>query len=142
ISGIVPDCDLNLMRPGQTLDDLAGGIISGVGAWLDRERPDRIMVQGDTATAMAAAMAAHHRRIPVSHVEAGLRSGDPLHPWPEEGNRRIITVLSDQHFAPTASAAEALRRENIPPATIHMTGNTVIDALHAMLERIKAEPRH
>jgi len=140
ISGIVPDFDLNLMRPGQTLDELAARLLTTIGALLDRERPDRIVVQGDTTTAMAAALAAYHHRIPISHVEAGLRSGDSLNPWPEEGNRRIISALADQHFAPTESAAQTLRRENIDPATIHMTGNTVIDALRITLDHIAAKP--
>jgi len=106
----------------------------------DAEKPDRVLVQGDTATAMVGALAAYYRKIPVGHVEAGLRSGDIYQPWPEEVNRRIVTPIADQHFAPTETAAEALRRENIDPATIHVTGNTVIDALHATRARINADP--
>lgn len=137
---IVPDIDLDLMRPGQSLDTLTARLLTGIGPVLDTEAPDRVIVQGDTATAMVGALAAHYRRIPVSHVEAGLRSGNLHHPWPEEANRRMISALADQHFAPTASAAEALRRENVDPAAIHVTGNTVIDALLWMRARIAAQP--
>lgn len=140
IAELVPDIDLDLMEPGQTLDRLTARLLSGIGDVLDAEKPDRVIVQGDTATAMTAALAAYFRRVPVSHVEAGLRSGDIYAPWPEEVNRRIISPIADQHFAPTETAANALRRENIDPATIHVTGNTVIDALHATAARIDADP--
>ncbi|HEU4960348.1 MAG TPA: UDP-N-acetylglucosamine 2-epimerase (non-hydrolyzing) [Sphingomonas sp.] len=140
IADLAPDIDLDLMEPGQSLDRLTARLLTGIGETLDAERPDRVIVQGDTATAMAGALAAYYRRIPVSHVEAGLRSGDIYAPWPEEVNRRIVAPIADQHFAPTETAAEALRRENIDPATIHVTGNTVIDALHATAERIDADP--
>ncbi|MGN6377227.1 MAG: non-hydrolyzing UDP-N-acetylglucosamine 2-epimerase [Sphingomonas sp.] len=140
IAGITPDVDLDLMEPGQSLDRLTARLLTGIGEVLDAERPDRVLVQGDTATAMAGALAAYYRRIPVGHVEAGLRSGDILHPWPEEVNRRMIAPIADLHFAPTDTAAEALRRENVAPPAIHVTGNTVIDALHATAARIDAEP--
>ena len=140
IAGLTPDVDLDLMEPGQSLDRLTARLLTGIGETLDAERPDRVIVQGDTATAMAGALAAYYRRIPVAHVEAGLRSGDIYAPWPEEVNRRIVAPIADQHFAPTDTAAEALRRENIDPATIHVTGNTVIDALHATTARIDANP--
>ena len=140
IAGLTPDIDLDLMEPGQSLDRLTARLLTGIGETLDAERPDRVIVQGDTATAMAGALAAYYRRIPVSHVEAGLRSGDIYAPWPEEVNRRIVAPIADQHFAPTETAAEALRRENIDPATIHVTGNTVIDALHATAARIDGDP--
>jgi UDP-N-acetylglucosamine 2-epimerase (non-hydrolysing) len=107
---------------------------------MDAEKPDRVIVQGDTATAMVGALAAYYRKVPVSHVEAGLRSGDIYQPWPEEVNRRIVAPIADQHFAPTETAADALRRENIAPATIHVTGNTVIDALHATRAKLAADP--
>jgi UDP-N-acetylglucosamine 2-epimerase (non-hydrolysing) len=107
---------------------------------MDQHRPSRVIVQGDTATAMVGALAAYYRRIPVSHVEAGLRSGNLYHPWPEEANRKMIGAIADQHFAPTETSAAALRAENVDPATIHVTGNTVIDALHAMRARIAADP--
>lgn len=140
IAGIAPDIDLDLMEPGQSLDRLTARLLTGIGEVLDAERPDRVLVQGDTATAMVGALAAYYRKIPVGHVEAGLRSGDIYQPWPEEVNRRIVAPIADQHFAPTETAAEALRRENIAPATIHVTGNTVIDALLATQARIAAEP--
>jgi len=140
IAGIVPDVDLDVMTPGQSLDALTSRLLTGLGEVFDAEKPDRVLVQGDTATAMVGALAAYYRKIPVGHVEAGLRSGDIYQPWPEEVNRRIVAPIADQHFAPTETAAEALRRENIDPATIHVTGNTVIDALHATRSRIAADP--
>lgn len=139
ISNIIPDIDLDLMEPGQTLDRLTARLLTGLGEVMDTEKPDRVIVQGDTATAMVGALAAYYRKVPVSHVEAGLRSGDIYQPWPEEVNRRIVAPIADQHFAPTETAANALRRENIDPATIHVTGNTVIDALHATKARIDAD---
>jgi len=141
IAGLVPDIDLDLMEPGQTLDQLTARLLTGLGKVMDDEKPDRVIVQGDTATAMVGALAAYYRKVPVSHVEAGLRSGDIYQPWPEEVNRRIVAPIADQHFAPTETAAEALRRENIAPATIHVTGNTVIDALLATRARIEADPQ-
>jgi UDP-N-acetylglucosamine 2-epimerase (non-hydrolysing) len=140
ISGIVPDLDLDVMQPGQTLDALTARLLTGLGEVMDREMPGRVIVQGDTATAMAGAMAAYYRQIPVSHVEAGLRSYDIYHPWPEEVNRKIVGAIADQHFAPTDTAANALRIEHVPAERIHVTGNTVIDALHATEARIAADP--
>lgn len=140
IAGLTPDIDLDLMEPGQSLDRLTARLLTGLGDVMDAERPDRVIVQGDTATAMVGALAAYYRKVPVSHVEAGLRSGDIYQPWPEEVNRRIVAPIADQHFAPTETAAEALRRENIDPATIHVTGNTVIDALHATRAKLAADP--
>lgn len=140
IAGLVPDHDLDLMRPDQSLDALTAALLTGLGRVMDEEQPDWVVVQGDTATAMAGAMAAYYRKIPVAHVEAGLRSGDIHHPWPEEVNRKVIGTLAALHCAPTETAAAALRRENVDPATIHVTGNTVIDALHWITARIEAEP--
>jgi len=140
IAGLTPDIDLDLMEPGQGLDRLTARLLTGLGDVMDSEKPDRVIVQGDTATAMVGALAAYYRKIPVSHVEAGLRSGNIYQPWPEEVNRRIVAPIADQHFAPTETAAEALRRENIDPATIHVTGNTVIDALYATRERLGEDP--
>ena len=111
LSGIVPDHDLNIMQPGQTLDGLTAALLTRLGAVFDIEKPDRVIVQGDTATAMVGALAAYYRKIPVSHVEAGLRSGDIHHPWPEEVNRKIVATMADQHFAPTKTSADALRPE-------------------------------
>src|SRR5688500_3771995 len=141
IAGIGPDHDLDLMRPDQSLDALTAALLSGLGAVMDAEKPDWVVVQGDTATAMAGALAAYYRKIPVCHVEAGLRSGNIHHPWPEEVNRKVIGTIAALHCAPTETAAEALRRENVDPAIIHVTGNTVIDALHWITARIAAEPR-
>jgi UDP-N-acetylglucosamine 2-epimerase (non-hydrolysing) len=140
LSGIVPDHDLNIMQPGQSLDGLTATLLTKLGAVFDIEKPDRVIVQGDTATAMVGALAAYYRRIPVSHVEAGLRSGDIHHPWPEEVNRKIVATMADQHFAPTKTAADALRREAVAENTIFETGNTVIDALLATRARLTADP--
>ena len=140
ISGVVPHHDLNLMQPGQALDELLAGLLEGLARVMDAERPDWVVVQGDTATALAGAVAASYRRIPVAHVEAGLRSGNIHHPWPEEINRRLIGAVADLHLAPTETAAEALRREQVARATIHVTGNTVIDALHWVCGRLAERP--
>lgn len=140
IAGLAPDIDLDLMEPGQSLDRLTARLLTGLGEVMDAEKPDRVIVQGDTATAMVGALVAYYRKIAVAHVEAGLRSGDIYHPWPEEVNRRIVAPIADLHFAPTETAANALRRENIEPAGIHVTGNTVIDALHWTRAKIEAQP--
>ena len=140
IAGIAPQHDLDLMQPDQTLDSLTAALLTGLGKVMDAEKPDWVVVQGDTATAMAGAIAAYYRKIPVCHVEAGLRSGDNHHPWPEEVNRKIIGTIAALHCAPTETAAAALRRENVDPATIHVTGNTVIDALHWIVARVAADP--
>ncbi len=140
IAGLTPDHDLDLMRPDQSLDALTAALLTGLGRVMDAEKPDWVVVQGDTATAMAGALAAYYRKIPVAHVEAGLRSGNIHHPWPEEVNRKVIGTIAALHCAPTETAAAALRRENVDPATIHVTGNTVIDALHWITARIAAEP--
>ena len=140
IAGIAPDHDLDLMRPNQSLDSLTAALLTELGRVMDAERPDRVMVQGDTATAMAGALAAYYRKIPVDHVEAGLRSGNIYHPWPEEVNRKIIGAIASLHFAPTTTSQAALLRENVDAARVHVTGNTVIDALHWVGERIAAKP--
>lgn len=140
-SGVVPDVDLNIMKPNQSLDELTARLLVELGRVFDAERPDRVVVQGDTATAMVAAIAAYYRKVPVAHVEAGLRSYDIHHPWPEEVNRKIIGTIADLHFAPTDTSVEALRAENVKPEGIHMVGNTVIDALIAATQRIADEPK-
>ncbi len=127
--GIVPDIDLGLMKPGQTLAALTAACLESVDRVIMEEKPDCVVVQGDTTTVMAAAMAAFYHRRPVVHVEAGLRTGDLAAPWPEEFNRRVAGIVTDLHCAPTQRAAEALRRETIPESSIRVTGNTVIDAL-------------
>lgn len=140
IAGIVPDIDLNVMQENQSLDALTARLITALGEVFDRERPDRVLVHGDTLTTMVSSLSAYYRKIPVGHVEAGLRSGDIYHPWPEEVNRMIVSCIADMNFAPTEAAAEALIRENRAPATIHVTGNSVIDALLATRARIREEP--
>ena len=140
IAGLVPDHDLDVMQPDQTLDALTARLLTGIGAVIDEEQPDWVVVQGDTATAMAGAMAAYYRKIRVCHVEAGLRSGNIYHPWPEEVNRKVIGSIAALHCAPTETSAAALRAENIDAATIHVTGNTVIDALHWVTAKIEREP--
>lgn len=140
IGRIVPDVDLDVMTPNQSLDALLARLVTGLGETFDREKPDRILVHGDTLTTMAATLAAYFRKIPVGHVEAGLRSGNIYHPWPEEVNRKVAGAVADLHFAPTETAAAALRAENVPMERIHITGNTVIDALLATRARIEEEP--
>ena len=140
IAGIVPDHDLDLMKPDQTLDGLTAALLTGLGKVMDQVQPARVIVQGDTATAMAGALAAYYRKIPVDHVEAGLRSGNIYHPWPEEVNRKIIGSIASLHFAPTDVSAAALLAENVPASQVHITGNTVIDALHWVRKRIFAKP--
>ena len=136
IAGIRPTVDLDLMRANQTLGDVTTGVIQRFGDMLDERQPDRVIVQGDTTTAFAASLAAFYRKIPVAHVEAGLRTGDIFSPWPEEANRKLVAVLTDLHFAPTARAHDALLQESIPAERIHTTGNTVVDALLSIKARL------
>ncbi|MBI1402049.1 MAG: UDP-N-acetylglucosamine 2-epimerase (non-hydrolyzing) [Porphyrobacter sp.] len=140
MAGIVPDVDLDLMQPGQSLDALSARIVTRFGEALDALKPDRVLVHGDTLTTMMATLACYFRRIPVGHVEAGLRSGDIYSPWPEEVNRKVTGVIADLHFAPTETAAAALRGENVDEDAIHVTGNTVIDALIFARDRVAADP--
>ena len=140
LAGITPDIDLDLMQPDQSLDALSARLVTRFGAVLDGLLPDRVLVHGDTLTTMMASMACYFRRIPVGHVEAGLRSGDIYSPWPEEVNRKVTGVIADLHFAPTETAAAALRAESVPDSAIHVTGNTVIDALLFAQGRITAAP--
>lgn len=126
---IVPDYDLDVMRPDQGLSEVFARILSGLDPILANWRPDIVLVQGDTATSTAAALAAFYRRIEVGHVEAGLRTGNLASPWPEEGNRRLTAVVATRHYAPTRRAQSALLAEGYAASTIRMTGNTVIDAL-------------
>ncbi len=135
---IRPDHDLDLMREGQSLTEITTRALTELSPYLERERPDLLLVQGDTTTTMAAALAAFYARVPVAHVEAGLRTGDKGYPYPEEVNRRVTTVIATQHFAPTERARRNLLGEGIADAEIMVTGNTVIDAL---LEVVKLEPK-
>lgn len=140
IAGIAPDIDLDLMRPDQSLDELAARILTTFGKALDEWRPARVLVHGDTLTTMMVTLSSYFRKIPVGHVEAGLRSGNIYSPWPEEVNRKVAGAISDLHFAPTDGAAAALRAENVPQSAIHVTGNTVIDALFATRDKVGAKP--
>lgn len=140
IAAITPHHDLDVMQPDQSLDALTARLLTGIGGVIDIERPDLVVVQGDTATAMAGALAAFYRKIPVAHVEAGLRSGNIHHPWPEEVNRKIIGNIAALHCAPTERASAALLAENVDPATVHVTGNTVIDALHWIIAKVADHP--
>lgn len=126
--GITPDYDLNIMKPGQTLEEITSRVLSGLGEVLRREKPDLVLVHGDTTTTFAGALAAFYEKVPVGHVEAGLRTFDPYSPFPEEMNRRLTGQIARFHFAPTAGNAENLRREGITE-NIFITGNTVIDAM-------------
>src|SRR5215470_9201714 len=126
---LVPDWSLEIMRPDQDLAYLTGAALSGVGEIFRSFRPDRVIVQGDTTTTFAAALAAFYHRIPVAHVEAGLRTDNIYSPWPEEVNRRLVSHIADLHFAPTPQARENLLREGIGFDRILVTGNTGIDAL-------------
>ncbi|HUN21512.1 MAG TPA: UDP-N-acetylglucosamine 2-epimerase (non-hydrolyzing) [Anaerolineales bacterium] len=134
---IQPDYDLNVMQPGQTPTDVAAAILSRLQPILADEKPDYILVQGDTTTVMAASIAAVYARVKVGHVEAGLRTYDRNNPFPEEYNRVITDAISDMHFAPTLASRSALLKEGIPAERIHVTGNTVIDALHTIVRRLQ-----
>ena len=127
---IQPDVDLDLMQEAQTLSGLTARVFTALEPVLVEEKPDWVLVQGDTTTVMAAALAAYYQRINLGHVEAGLRTHDKWQPFPEEINRRIAGVVADLHFAPTETARDHLLRENVDPDRIHVTGNPVIDALH------------
>jgi UDP-N-acetylglucosamine 2-epimerase (non-hydrolysing) len=137
--GIIPDVDLHLMTPDQTLSGLTQAAIGGLTDCLSQRNPDLLLVQGDTTTVFAAALTAFYRGIPVGHVEAGLRSHDLANPFPEEANRRLTSVLATLHFAPTPLAREELLREGHDPARIVVTGNTVVDALLDLSERLGPE---
>ena len=137
--GISPEHDLDVMVPNQTLNGLSARVLGLLDSLLGTVKPDRVLVHGDTTTAMAASLAAFHRRIPVGHVEAGLRTYDISQPWPEELNRRIVDVASDLLFAPTASARANLEGERLE-GRILVTGNTVIDALRLTVTGFEATP--
>jgi UDP-N-acetylglucosamine 2-epimerase (non-hydrolysing) len=136
---IKPDYDLNIMRANQDLAHITQAVLLGVTDVLNMFKPDRILVHGDTTTSFAAALAGFYQQIPVDHVEAGLRTGDIYAPFPEEMNRRLADNLCDLHFAPTQGSADNLARENIDKRSIIITGNTVIDALLKVVERVKFE---
>jgi UDP-N-acetylglucosamine 2-epimerase (non-hydrolysing) len=137
--GIKADYDLNIMTPDQSLTQVAARAIEGLESVFTRERPDFVLVQGDTTSAFCGALTAFYHRVKVGHVEAGLRTGDKYAPFPEEINRRLITQLTDYHYSPTEQAKEALLAENVDPAKVFVTGNTVVDALLWMRERVREE---
>lgn len=135
IFDISPDYDLNIMKDNQDLFDVVAGCMNGLKRILRKEKPDMVMVQGDTTTAFIAGLAAYYCKIPVAHVEAGLRTYDKFNPFPEEINRRSLGMLADLHFAPTAWAKNNLLKENIPADKIWVTGNTGIDALNSIADK-------
>ncbi|MCJ8029548.1 UDP-N-acetylglucosamine 2-epimerase (non-hydrolyzing) [Shinella yambaruensis] len=137
--GIVPDFDLDVMTSGQDLYGVTATILTGLKSVLETARPDMVLVHGDTATTLSATLASYYARIPVGHVEAGLRTGNLYSPWPEEGNRRVTGALAALHFAPTETSRQSLLRENVPDERIVVTGNTVVDALLQMVERLRTD---
>jgi len=137
---IVPAHDLDLMRPGQGLHDVTTAVLREVPAVLELERPDLVLVHGDTTTTMAATLTAYYARIPVGHVEAGLRTGNKYAPFPEEINRKVTSAIADLHFAPTATSRKNLLEEGVAPEAIVVTGNTVIDALLSVADRLQCDP--
>ncbi|MFZ7308619.1 non-hydrolyzing UDP-N-acetylglucosamine 2-epimerase [Comamonas jiangduensis] len=136
---IVPDFDLSIMRKGQDLTDVSIAILDGLRTLFLNHKPDILLVHGDTATTFAASLAAYFHKIPVAHVEAGLRTGDIYSPWPEEANRKLTTVLSTLNFAPTEKSKNNLISEGVSSSSIYVTGNTVIDALLAIIKRINED---
>jgi UDP-N-acetylglucosamine 2-epimerase (non-hydrolysing) len=135
--GIEPDEDLDLMEPGQSLPGLFARILQQMSSTIERRRPDLVLVHGDTSTTLATALAAYYNRTAIGHVEAGLRTGNLLAPWPEEANRRLTAPLASLHFAPTPRSRENLLSEGIPATQVHVTGNTVIDALLAVVAKLR-----
>lgn len=141
IFDINPDYDLNIMKPGQDLFDVTENVLSGMKRVLSDFNPDIVLVHGDTTTTSACSLAAFYNKIKIGHIEAGLRTGNIYSPWPEEANRKITGVLADYHFAPTSTSENNLLKENINKKNILVTGNTVIDALYLMIEKIENNPR-
>jgi UDP-N-acetylglucosamine 2-epimerase (non-hydrolysing) len=137
---LVPDHNLDIMKPVQDLTHVTTAVLEGLRPVLDEARPDWVIVHGDTTTCFAASLAAFYRKIPVAHVEAGLRTGNIHSPWPEEMNRRLTGQLATLHFPPTEAAAENLRREGVAEDRLLVTGNTVVDALHRVAARLDAAP--
>lgn len=140
VFGVIPDTDLALMRANQTLGGFTSRSIEAIDKYLKQEKPDLVLVQGDTTTVLCAALAAFYHRIPVGHVEAGLRTNNKFSPYPEEMNRVLTTRLTDIHFAPTMSSRKNLMCEGVLPERIYVTGNTVIDALLLAVERVRSTP--
>ncbi len=136
---ITPDYDLNLMKAGQTLNEVTARILLNLKPILEEFKPDVVLVHGDTATTFATSLAAYYEQIPVGHIEAGLRTGNIYSPWPEEGNRRLTGSLTKYHFAPTETSKENLLKENFNERSIYVTGNTVIDALLMVKDKIESD---
>ncbi len=136
IFDISPDYDLNIMKSGQDLYDITSKVLLGMKDVLAESKPDIVLVHGDTTTSTAAALAAFYQQIPVGHIEAGLRTGDLMNPWPEELNRQITGRIASLHFAQTPLSKENLLKENIAADIIYITGNTVIDAIHYVCDKI------
>ena len=141
IFGIRPDFDLDIMKQGQDLTDVTARVLLGMRDVLAKARPDAVLVHGDTTTSTAAALAAFYARVPVGHVEAGLRTHDIYSPWPEEMNRRLTGRIATWHFAPTPLSRDNLLAESVPAGSIAVTGNTVIDALHSVTRRIGSDEK-
>jgi len=135
IFDVTPDHDLEIMKPGQSLFDVTTSALHRIGKVLDKEKPDLVLVQGDTTTTFAGGLAAFYNRIPVGHVEAGLRTYNKFHPFPEEINRRLTTQVTDLHFVPTKRSKENLLNEGVEENKIYVTGNTVIDALYMVVDK-------
>ncbi len=140
IFDIAPDIDLDLMRPNQSLSEFTARAILALDRCYASEKPDLVLVQGDTTTVLCATLAALYHHVPVGHVEAGLRTGDLYAPWPEEANRKLTSHIAVLHFAPTQTSRLHLLGEGIPPGRIHVTGNTAIDALFLAIERLDGAP--
>lgn len=138
---IQPDYDLNVMKPGQGLTEITAAVLTGLKPVLEDFAPDLLLVHGDTTTTLSASLAAYYRQIPVGHVEAGLRTGDIYSPWPEEINRKVTGAIARLHFAPTEKAALNLKAEAVPAERISITGNTVIDALLKVVQRLENDPQ-
>lgn len=136
---LVPDFDLNIMKPGQDLTDVTSSILLGMREVLATFKPDVVLVHGDTATTFAASIAAYYQQIPVAHVEAGLRTGNIYSPWPEEGNRKLTGAIATLHFAPTETSSSNLLREGVASDSIVVTGNTVIDALLQVVAKLDSD---
>ena len=136
---IVPEYDLNIMKPGQSLYDVTTNILLGLKPILEEFKPDLILVHGDTSTTLSASLAAFYQQIPVGHVEAGLRTGNLASPWPEEGNRKLTGAITKLHFAPTDTSQQNLLNEGVNSSDIVITGNTVIDALLQVVDKVKTD---
>lgn len=140
--GINPEYDLDIMRPGQSLTDVTCNVLQGLVSVFEEFRPDMVLVHGDTTTTMAASLAAFYEKVAVGHVEAGLRTGNVYSPWPEEMNRKITGAITAVHFTPTQAAHDNLVKEGVSEKNIHVTGNTVVDALLQVVSQIQSQPEH